>query len=204
MSSHRGRKPLGRLLALGFCVSLLGVGACGNDDGLTVTAEAQASCVGEEPTEAMKLAGAAMLPGRVCGACHRTGGQAQNSPWTVSGTVFKGANSSCNSTEGLPGVFVEILYGQDDPMGSYRAGALQPNGRLKTNSGGNFYTAQKFVAPICVCICESTGADCSSATRVATMTLKVGADPVTGATQRVDCNLCHYASGQALTRIYLP
>ena len=40
--------------------------------------------------------------------------------------------------------------------------------------------------------------DCSSATRVATMTLKVGADPVTGATQRVDCNLCHYASGQAL------
>ncbi len=204
MSSHRGRKPLGRLLALGFCVSLLGVGACGNDDGLTVTAEAQASCVGEEPTEAMKLAGAAMLPGRVCGACHRTGGQAQNSPWTVSGTVFKGANSSCNSTEGLPGVFVEILYGQDDPMGSYRAGALQPNGRLKTNSGGNFYTAQKFVAPIRARICESTGADCSSATRVATMTLKVGADPVTGATQRVDCNLCHYASGQALTRIYLP
>jgi hypothetical protein len=160
--------------------------------------------VGEEPTEAMKLAGAAMLPGRVCGACHRTGGQAQNSPWTVSGTVFKGANSSCNSTEGLPGVFVEILYGQDDPMGSYRAGALQPNGRLKTNSGGNFYTAQKFVAPIRARICESTGADCSSATRVATMTLKVGADPVTGATQRVDCNLCHYASGQALTRIYLP
>jgi len=204
MSSHRGRKPLGRLLALGFCVSLLGVGACGNDDGLTVTAEAQASCVGEEPTEAMKLAGAAMLPGRVCGACHRTGGQAQNSPWTVSGTVFKGANSSCNSTEGLPGVFVEILYGQDDPMGSYRAGALQPNGRLKTNSGGNFYTAQNFVAPIRARICESTGADCSSATRVATMTLKVGADPVTGATQRVDCNLCHYASGQALTRIYLP
>lgn len=204
MSSHRGRKPLGRLLALGFCVSLLGVGACGNDDGLTVTAEAQASCVGEEPTDAMKLAGAAMLPGRVCGACHRTGGQAQNSPWTVSGTVFKGANSSCNSTEGLPGVFVEILYGQDDPMGSYRAGALQPNGRLKTNSGGNFYTAQKFVAPIRARICESTGADCSSATRVATMTLKVGADPVTGATQRVDCNLCHYASGQALTRIYLP
>lgn len=204
MSSHRGRKPLGRLLALGFCVSLLGVGACGNDDGLAVTAEAQASCVGEEPTDAMKLAGAAMLPGRVCGACHRTGGQAQNSPWTVSGTVFKSANSSCNSTDGLSGVFVEILYGQDDPMGSYRAGALQPNGRLKTNSAGNFYTAQKFVAPIRARICESTGADCSSATRVATMTLKVGADPVTGATQRVDCNLCHYASGQALTRIYLP
>ena len=58
MSSHRGRKPLGRLLALGFFVSLLGVGACGNDDGLTVTAEAQASCAGEEPTDAMKMAGA--------------------------------------------------------------------------------------------------------------------------------------------------
>ncbi len=204
MSSHRGRKPLGRLLALGFFVSLLGVGACGNTDGLTVTAEAQASCVGEDPTDAMKMAGATMLPGRVCGACHRTGGQAQNSPWTVSGTVFSAKNSACNSGEGLPSIFVEILYGQDDPMGAYRAGAVQPNGRLKTNSVGNFSTAQKFVAPIRARICETTGADCSSATRVQTMTLKVGADPVTGATQRVDCNLCHYANGQALTRIYLP
>ena len=205
MSSHRGRRPLGRLLALGFGLSLLGIGACGNTDGLTVTAEAQASCQGDDPTEAMKMAGPTMLPGRVCGACHRTGGQAQNSPWTVSGTLFASKASGCNSGEGLPGMVVEILYGQDDPNGAYKYSQVQPNGRIKTNSVGNFTSATKFVAPMIARVCETKGTDCSTATRVQTMMQKVGQDPLNpGTTVRVDCNLCHYAGGQALSRIYLP
>ena len=48
MSSHRGESRSGRLLALGFCVSLLGL-ELRNDDGPTVTAEAQASCVVKSP-----------------------------------------------------------------------------------------------------------------------------------------------------------
>jgi hypothetical protein len=153
----------------------------------------------------MKMAGATMLPGRVCGACHRTGGQAQNSPWTVSGTVFRSKTSSCNDDTNARGsVWVEILYGQNDPNGGYKYGAIQPNGRLKTNAVGNFFSAQKFVAPMIARLCETTAADCSSVPTALTMMQKVGQDPATGATVRVDCNLCHYASGQALGRIYLP
>ena len=204
MSSHRGRRPLGWLSALGLGLALLGTSACGDTDGLTVPAEAQASCQGEDPTDAMTMATATMLPGRVCGACHSTGGQAKNSPWTVSGTLFANKTSGCNSGEGLPNMVVEILYGQDDPQGAYKYGQVQPKGRLTTNSVGNFYTATKFTAPMIARVCETTGPDCSTAKRVQTMIQKVGQDPATGATVRVDCNLCHYAGGQALTRIYLP
>ena len=203
MSSHRGREPRLLRLALGLGLSVLGIGACSNEDGLTVTPEAQVSCAGEEPSEEMKKAGPTMLPGRVCGACHRAGGQALNSPWQVSGTVYRSKTSACNATETRPPMIVEILYGQHDPKGAYRYGEVQPNGRMRPNSVGNFYSSNKFVAPLVARVCESSGADCSGATNVQTMTMKVGLDPNSNTFVRVDCNLCHYSGGQAGGRIYL-
>lgn len=202
MSSHRGKQPPRWGLTLGL--ALVGLGACDNPDGLTVTAAAQASCTGEEPTEEMKKPGSTMLPGRVCGACHSSGGQAQNSAWTLSGTVYLSKQSKCNSNETRPPMLVEILFGQDDPKGVYKYGEVQPKGRLRPNSVGNFFSADKFIAPLVARVCETSGADCSGATNVQTMTMKVGLDPKTQTFVRVDCNLCHYPGGQAGGRIYLP
>ena len=207
MTSLKCISQAGRGLAIGgILISLLATSGCPQPDGLDLVPEAQASCTGEEPTEESRKAGAAMLPGRVCGACHRTGGQATNSPWTLSGTVYGTPNGPCNSP-GLSGVKIEILYAENDPDGAYRANDVQPNGTISTNEVGNFYSTGRFVTPFRVRVYEG---DPMNPTKQRLMQTSVGRDPNTGASVRVDCNFCHYpgssylqAFGASYGRIYL-
>ena len=148
MISPSGFALAGRPVQLAAaCLALLGIGACNNPTGLELTAEAIASCASEEPTDAMKVAAATMLPGRVCGACHRSGGQAANSPWTLAGTLYADGSSPCNNT-GISKATIQVLYTADDPMGRYQKNAVQPGGNLITNEVGNFYTTAQFVSPM--------------------------------------------------------
>jgi len=180
-------------------LALFGISACDSATGLEVTPEAKASCANEEASAAQQAASADMLPGRVCGACHRAGGQATNSPWTVSGTVYGTPDSACNDP-GVSNVFVEVLYGEDDPNGGYQKNETQPNGIIKTTASGNFYTAARFTAPMKIRVFEG---DRNSPTKSIFMQTLVGKDPTTGLTTRVDCNSCHHSAGIALTRVYL-
>jgi hypothetical protein len=203
MTSRKVRSVYTILLGAGLAAGLgLGLSACGSNTGLELIPEATVSCSTETPSADQQAAGANMLPGRVCGACHRAGGQAQNSPWTLSGTIYASATSNCND-QGLSGIGVDILYGQDDPKGAYRNNELQPGGSLRTNSVGNFYTATRFQPPIRIRIYDP-----NDPTRQARMVNLVGQDPVTGNLTRVDCNFCHYPGSPNLTgnngRIYLP
>ena len=119
--------------------------------------------------------------------------------------MFANKTSGCNSGEGF------AKHGGRDPLRTRRS-RKAPTSTVRSSRKdvndqpvGNFYTATKFTAPMIARVCETTGPDCKgTAKRVQTMIQKVGQDPATGATVRVDCNLCHYAGGQALTRIYLP
>src|SRR5579872_3985386 len=90
-------------LLLGCTLSAPG---CGPPNGALVTDAARAGC--EMETDVETATNANMLPGRDCGYCHHAGGQATNSPWTVSGTVYGSPNSPCNSG-GLGGVVVQVL-----------------------------------------------------------------------------------------------
>jgi hypothetical protein len=188
-------------VALGAaCLAVVGLGACGNSTGLEVTSEAAVSCPNETPAVGdTSMSGDVMLPGRVCGACHRTGGQAQNSPWTLSGTVYGDPMSMCN-TGGLANATVQVLYTADDPMGRYRKNDVQPGGNIMTNAVGNFYTAGIFVTPMRIRV--FTGPS-DQPTKEMFMTTLVGLDPNTNQSIRVDCNFCHFAGGMAGARIYL-
>lgn len=194
---HTGQRAAGpgarRMLGLGALGLLLALGtaSCSQSDGLELIPEAVVSCAGEDPTEEMRVAGATMLPGRVCGACHRTGGPAQNSPWTLSGTVYNSVSSPCNS-DFRPDVTVEILYARDSPTGIYRKNEVQPGGRLKTNASGNFYTSARFIGPMKIRVLEG---DPDNPTKQQIMATEVGYDENTGLTTRVDCNYCHYQGG---------
>lgn len=120
--------------------SLVGLAACGNPGPVgkpvdVAAAAASGNC--EADTAALRVTGETMLPGRVCGNCHRAGGQAASFPWTVSGTVFGSSSASCN-TGGLAGVKVEIFEGT----------ATTAKLTLMTNSVGNFYTNQAVTFPI--------------------------------------------------------
>ena len=202
MISRSGFSLAGRHVHAAFgaaCLALLGIGACNNPTGLELTAEAIASCPNEDPNPTMASAGASMLPGRVCGACHRSGGQAQNSPWTLSGTLYSDAGATCNSP-GLPGAMVQVLYTADDPMGRYRKNDVQPGGNIPTNDAGNFYTTAFFVSPMRIRV--FTGPS-DVPTKEMYMTTLVGRDPNTNQSIRVDCNFCHYSSGLAGARLYL-
>jgi len=194
-----------RRIEMVFSVSVglsLGLAACSDPTGLELIDEAKVSCAAEDATPEMQAASPTMLPGRACGACHRAGGQAQNSPWTVSGTVYATATSPCNGG-GLANMGVDILYAQDDPNGGYHMNDLQPNGRLRTNAVGNFYTAAKFVAPMRIRVYDP-----ANSSRQVLMKMAVGQDLSTGAAVRVDCNSCHYPGSPRLSgnngRIYLP
>jgi hypothetical protein len=182
-------------VALGAaCLAVLGLGACDNPTGLQVTAEAAISCPNETPVVGDTAPnGTTMLPGRVCGACHRTGGQAQNSPWTLAGTIYTDPMSTCN-TGGLAGVTIEVLYTSDDPMGRYKANQVQPGGTLMSNEVGNFYSSGLFVSPMRIHIYTGPA---SLPTKEMYMTTLVGRDPVTNQSVRVDCNACHFAGAQA-------
>lgn len=194
----------GLMLSLAAGLTLtLGMASCDRPSGLELIPEAVVSCPTEQPTSDQQSEGTKMLPGRVCGACHRTGGQAANSPWTLSGTVFADVSSPCN-TGGVANIGIDILYSQDDPNGGYRMNEVQPSGSLRTNDAGNFYTAAKFVAPMRIRIYDP-----NNPTRQALMSNLVGQDPSTGAVTRVDCNFCHYPGspnlpGNTYGRIYLP
>lgn len=188
-------------LFLGVAAFLLG--ACGRPDGLELIPAATKSCEGEAPTSDQTSPNALMLPGRVCGACHRAGGQAANSPWTMAGTVYGAASGSCN-TGGLANITVEVSYAMDDPKGQYHVDDLQPGGQLKTNSAGNFYTTARFVAPMKIRIYEGPA---NAPTRQAAMAKLVGTDP-SGAQIAVDCNSCHYPNspdlpGGSFGRVFL-
>lgn len=197
-------RDAGRIFAWGVAglSALLGLSSCTQSDGLELIAEAQVSCTGEEPTSEMRAAGPTMLPGRVCGACHRTGGPAQNSPWTLSGTVYNSVSSPCNS-DFRQDITVEILYARDSPTGIYRRNDLQPGGRLKTNAVGNFFTSGRFIGPMKIRIIEG---DPDNPTKQQIMATEVGYDENTGQTARVDCNFCHYQGGPngSPGRIYMP
>lgn len=194
----------------GFVLSLaaglgLGLFACNDPTGLELIPEAIVSCpeyANLTPDQVMPAD--TMLPGAVCGACHRTGGQAENSPWTLSGTLFAAVDSAMCAGSGVAGLAIDVLYGQDDPNGTYRMNDLQPNGTLISNSVGNFFTAAKYVAPMHLRVYDP-----NDPTHQALMTTLVGQDPNTGATTRVDCNFCHYPGspnlpGSTYGRIYLP
>jgi hypothetical protein len=96
---------------------------------------AGANC--EVATAALRMPGENMLPGRLCGGCHRQGGQAARFPWTISGTVFGSPSSSCNPG-GLAGVKVEIFEGT----------SVTPKLTLTTNTAGSFYSADPVAFPI--------------------------------------------------------
>jgi hypothetical protein len=188
---------------IGSALFVLGLSACSDPSGLDLIPAATVSCEGEEPLSAQKLASASMLPGRVCGACHRAGGQAANSPWTVSGTVYATKDGPCN-TGGQAGITVEIAYAKDDPKGQYFVDQVQPGGLLKTNESGNFYSTARFVSPMKVRIFSGTP---ENPGRQAQMVKLVGIDD-SGAPTTVDCNACHYPNspqlpGNTYGRIYL-
>jgi hypothetical protein len=199
MTARSGHRFISFSLITGLGLGLL---ACSGSTGLELIPEAVVSCAAEEPTPEMQNAGSTMLPGRVCGACHRTGGQAMNSPWTLSGTIFNDQNASCNGG-GQAGIGVDVLYSADDPNGAYVQNQVQPGGTLRTNDVGNFYTAARFVSPMKIRIYDP-----NDATRQMFMTTLVGQDPNTGATTRVDCNFCHYPGSPNLIgnngHVYLP
>lgn len=179
------RSALQRLLA----VALLSASRCAGPNRAEPIPEAAAGC--EDPGPDQRTTQANMLPGRVCGACHKTGGQATNSPWTISGTIYGDPKSSCNSG-GLAGVNVEISYAVSDPNGQYRGGEIQPGGLLVTNSVGNFHTAARFVPPIKIRI--YTG-DTKNPDKFKSMSLQLGTNTPGGQPVKIDCATCHQLNG---------
>src|SRR5689334_18998851 len=91
-----------RLRGAGVLLAMLSLGAlgCPPPDGADLEAAEQAmpgtkaGC--EEATPQLLNTNENMLPGRDCGGCHRAGGQATNSPFTIAGTVFTDLNAACN------------------------------------------------------------------------------------------------------------
>lgn len=176
-----------RLGLFGAALMSLGLATCGPPDGADLEAvpEAKAGC--EPATEPLLATNENMLPGRVCTGCHRAGGQALNSPWTVSGTIFKDKNSPCNQG-GLAGYVVEILD---------MNGALQPQGRIKVNGVGNFWSAARFVTPLKVRIYKESAPD-----KKTEMQTPLGRG--SEGNLKVSCNDCHQFPGRegAPGRIY--
>lgn len=123
---------MGRTLRL---ILLLGgiLPACAGPVDLDAVRDAVVKC--EPPTAEQLNPTARMLPGRMCQACHRSGGQAGYIPWTASGTVYARADSLCNDG-GLEGVQVDLLDEKDSVFLS-----------LTTNRSGNFFTAEPINVP---------------------------------------------------------
>jgi hypothetical protein len=161
----------------------------------------------EDATPQLLATNQNMLPGRDCGSCHRAGGQATNSPFTVAGTVFTDQNAPCNPG-GLGNVYVEVL---DD------SGALQENGLLRTNGVGNFYSAFRYTTPLQVRVRQygtegpMLGVDMMSGKPVTTGTVVKEAVMLTkqgrgsDGNVAVNCTSCHQFPGLtgAAGRVYL-
>ncbi|MCS6913573.1 MAG: hypothetical protein RMK29_14110 [Myxococcales bacterium] len=199
-------------LAAGLLLATLPGGlSCTPPDGADLDAVerqrpgSKAGC--EEATPALLKTNQNMLPGRDCGACHRAGGQATNSPFTVAGTVFAAPNAPCNPG-GVANVYVEILDEKGD---------LQENGLLRTNGVGNFFTSARFTTPMKVRVREylnndpKPGKDMTTGKLVTMGTVvkeAVMLTPVGRGSEgnlRVNCAECHQFPGLqgAPGRVYL-
>ena len=101
---------------------LLLSGCSAEQDSAAPSADTAADCALTEP--AWGSGGEDMLPGLDCLDCHREGGRAANTPFTVAGTVF--VDAAC--PEGVPDATVEIT----DAEGTMLS--------LPTSALGNFYS----------------------------------------------------------------
>lgn len=192
------------LFGLVLGLPLLG---CGPPDGAVLVPAAAAGC--EAPTDALSQTNENMFPGRVCTVCHTAGGQATNSPFTVSGTVFSTLNAPCNPGGALKdkNVYVEIFNAD---------GTLQENGRIRVNAIGNFRSSSRYVPPFKVRVASY---DVPWETALVNMVTpkELRSQPMLNALGRTDtgsvkvsCNECHQLPGQALSglpmapgRVYL-
>lgn len=204
-SSLRGYY-LGLGLLLGGAALPLALASCGPPDGAAVTDAARAGC--EAETQQNVQTNQNMLPGRNCGYCHHAGGQASNSPWTVSGTVFADKASPCNAG-GVAGLVVQVLDlttldANGKPVVDANGNALpQDNGTMVTNSVGNFWSAAVYTTPLRMRVFQPDPMyplDYTHAKKTIEMQTPQGG--MTGA--RVNCADCHASppSMGAAGRIY--
>jgi hypothetical protein len=192
-----------RLRGAGLLLAALPLGwlSCTPPDGADLEAAekvrpgTKAGC--EDATPQLLTTNQNMAPGRDCGSCHRAGGQATNSPFTMAGTVFSDLNAACNPG-GVANVFVEILD---------EKGELQENGLLRTNGVGNFYASFRYTTPLLVRVREYLNNDAKlgkdmvtgkptttgSVVKEAVMVTPVGRG--SEGNLRVNCAECHQFSG---------
>lgn len=195
MQFRPSRPPL--LSAVLLAAAALGPWGCGPPDGAEITPEVVAGC--EDASEDLRKTNQFMLPGRVCEGCHRAGGQAANSPFTLSGTVFASKSSGCNNG-GLDGkamnLFVEV---QDEK------GVTQPNGVIPVNAKGNFYTAFSFKPPLKIVMYQKDPATGMKMKETVMNTL-VGYGVAGSGGSAVGCATCHQNPGMkgAPGRVYFP
>ena len=182
------------LVSVALCAAALGLPSCGPPDGAEVTPEVVAGC--EEATDDLRKTNENMLPGRVCEGCHRAGGQAANSPFTVSGTVFAAQNSGCNAG-GVKGRDLNLYVEVQDAMG-----ATQPNGVIPVNNKGNFYSAFGYKPPMKIVMYQLDAMQQKK--NVTEMSTLVGYAPDSMVQQPVGCATCHQLPGQkgAPGRVY--
>jgi hypothetical protein len=124
---------------IGWLAMSLAVVACADDphDGSDAGPD-EASCVGKEPD--WGRGGELMLPGTDCTACHREGGTASSSAFTVAGTVFEGP--ACPI--GIAGAVVVVTDSEARELS------------LATNEAGNFHTSLPVTPPLRVRV-EASG-----------------------------------------------
>lgn len=166
------------VLSMGTLSLGLLLAACGDEVNLDKVPSAKAGCA--DPTAASLAEGGAMLPGRNCVDCHKSGGQAAGEPWSTAGTVFskRGVGAACDSF-GADAVTVELL----DATGKVVASTT-------TNSAGNFYfTSSQFNASTSVTARVKKGAMTKS---------MLSAVPVGSG-----CATCHNPTGTAGDRIFI-
>lgn len=176
MTKLRSLLPLGFWLLSAF--GLLSQSGCGGEVNLDAVPTAKAGC--EAPTQDALHPGSTMLPGRNCIDCHRSGGQADEYPWSAAGTIYSTAavGSACNAN-GAGGVLVELIDMNDTVLA-----------KTTTNSAGNFYfTSSQFNNRTLVRARITKG----TTTRTMPTPVSVAAG----------CALCHQPNGAAGDRIYL-
>ena len=132
-----------------------------------------AACAGEDPN-------AFRNQGEDCASCHREGGKAPRTRFTVAGTVFRQAGGDPRES-GAAEVALLLTAADGERL------------ELRSNRGGNFHTRRALAFPV----------------RVALRTLPEGAlrEGPPGACTHGSCNLCHSGerpSGGARGRLLRP
>lgn len=112
----------------------------------------------------VESANATRNQGEDCGSCHRPGGKAPESMFTVSGTVFRSRDGEPRESGAK-----EVALVLTDARGRRL--------ELRSNGGGNFYSKQEVEFPV----------------RVALRELPAGAERQgpEGTCRHGNCNLCH-------------